>query len=89
LSGLDALAVGVASMRLGAGRARKEDDIDFGAGIECLVKPGEPVTVGQPILRLHSDKPETFGVARHILADAVAYDEHEPEPRPLIIDRVG
>ena len=89
LGGLDAMAVGVASTRLGAGRARKEDDIDFGAGIECLVKPGEPVTVGQPILRLHSDQPETFAVARHILADAVTYEEREPEPRPLIIDRVG
>ncbi len=89
LSGLDALAVGVASMRLGAGRARKEDDIDFGAGIECLIKVGEPVSVGQPMLRLHSDKPATFAVARHILADAVTYAEQQPDPQPLIIDRIG
>ena len=37
---LDALAIGLAAMRLGAGRARKEDTISFGAGIECLRRPG-------------------------------------------------
>ncbi len=89
VSGLDALAVGVASMRLGAGRARKEDDVDFGAGIECLVKPGEPVTVDQPILRLHSNRPETFPVAAELLEAAVTYSHSEPERRPLIIDRIA
>ncbi len=89
VSGLDALAVGVASMRLGAGRARKEDDVDFGAGIECLVKPGEPVTVDQPILRLHSNRPETFPVATELLEAAVTYSDSEPEHRPLIIDRIA
>ncbi|MCL4143477.1 UNVERIFIED_CONTAM: hypothetical protein GTU68_054412 [Idotea baltica] len=86
---LDALAVGIASMRLGAGRATKEDDIDFGAGIECLVKPGEPVTEGQPVLRLHSNRPETFAVAAELLAEAVAYNATEPTPSPLIIERVA
>ncbi|MGH1493900.1 MAG: thymidine phosphorylase [Acidimicrobiales bacterium] len=89
MTDLDALDVGVASMRLGAGRATKEDDIDFGAGIECLVKPGEPVTEGQPVLRLHSNRPETFAVAAELLADAVAYSATEPSPSPLIIERVG
>ncbi len=85
---MDALAVGVASMRLGAGRARKEDDIAFGAGIECLVKPGEPVSSGQTVLRLHSDQPETFAVANELLADAISYTTEEPTLSPLVIDRV-
>lgn len=88
LAELDALAVGIASMRLGAGRAKKEDNIDPGAGIECLVKPGEPVSVGQPILRLHTDRPETITVAEDLLAPAVSYSVAEPELGPLIVERV-
>ncbi|MEM7324546.1 MAG: thymidine phosphorylase [Actinomycetota bacterium] len=88
LAELDALAVGIASMRLGAGRARKEDNIDPGAGIECLVKPGEPVTTGQPILRLHTDRPETIPVAEELLTPAVSYSGDAPQLSPLIIDRV-
>ncbi len=89
LAELDALAVGLASMRLGAGRATKENDVDFGAGIECLVKPGEPVTAGQTILRLHSNRPETFEVAAELLADAVSYSATEPTTSPLIVDRIS
>ncbi len=89
LAELDALAVGLASMRLGAGRATKEDDVEFGAGIECLVKPGEPVTAGQTILRLHSNRPETFEVAAELLADAVSYRATEPATSPLIVDRIS
>jgi thymidine phosphorylase len=88
LAEMDALAVGVASMRLGAGRARKEDDVDFGAGIECLAKPGDAVTGGQPILRLHSNRPETFATAEQLLAPAVTYSKEEPELSPLLIDRI-
>ena len=44
LSRLDAYAVGVAAWRLGAGRARKEDPVSFGAGITLHAKPGDPVT---------------------------------------------
>ncbi len=89
LAELDALAVGLASMRLGAGRATKEDDVDFGAGIECLVKPGEPVTAGQTIMRLHSNQPETFEVAAELFPDAVSYSATEPATSPLIVDRIS
>ena len=50
LTRLDALSVGVASWRLGAGRARKEDPVQAEAGIEILAKPGERVVRGQPLL---------------------------------------
>ena len=89
VAGLDALAVGMASMRLGAGRARKEDGIDFGAGIECLVKPGEPVVNGQTVLRLHSNNPETFAVATDLLEPAITYSENSPELSPLIVERIS
>jgi len=67
ITGLDALAVGVAAWRLGAGRARKEDDVSHTAGIRCLAKPGDRVERGQPILELHTDDPARFAAAADAL----------------------
>ena len=58
LSRLDAMAVGLAAWRLGAGRARKEDPVQAAAGVEMLAKPGDRVSEGQDLLRLHTDEPE-------------------------------
>jgi thymidine phosphorylase len=71
LTGLDAYAVGVAAWRLGAGRARKEDPVQAGAGVELHAKPGAEVRAGQPLLTLHSDTPQAFAAAQEALADAV------------------
>ncbi|MBE7188554.1 thymidine phosphorylase, partial [Jatrophihabitans endophyticus] len=57
---LDALAVGVAAWRLGAGRARKEDPVSAGAGVVMHAKPGDEVVAGQPLLDLHTDEHERF-----------------------------
>jgi thymidine phosphorylase len=69
---LDALAVGVAAWRLGAGRARKEDPVVPGAGVTLHAKPGDPVRAGQPLLTLHADDPDRFASARAALAGGVA-----------------
>ena len=63
LTSLDALAVGIAAWRLGAGRARKEDAVSAAAGVICLAKPGDRVQAGQPLLELRADEPERFGPA--------------------------
>ena len=63
LTRLDALAVGVAAWRLGAGRARKEDPVSAGAGVVLHAKPGDSVTAGQPLLELHADEPDRFAAA--------------------------
>ena len=60
LRDLDALKVGVASWRLGAGRARKEDPVQAGAGIEIHAKPGDRVRKGDRLLTLHTDDPDRF-----------------------------
>ena len=46
LTRLDALAVGVAAWRLGAGRSRKEDPVQAGAGVRWHARPGDQVTEG-------------------------------------------
>jgi thymidine phosphorylase len=90
LTELDAYAVGIAAWRLGAGRARKEDPVQAGAGIELHAKPGDTVRAGQPLLTLHTDTPERFGRAREALADAVvvAPAGTAAPVRPLVIDRI-
>jgi thymidine phosphorylase len=86
---LDARAVGVAAWRLGGGRARKEDPVSAAAGVICLVKPGEPVTAGQPVLELHGDDPGRFGPARAALDQMIEIGPEPPEPAPLILERIG
>jgi thymidine phosphorylase len=90
LTGLDALAVGTAAWRLGAGRARKEDDVSAAAGIICLAKPGERVEAGQPLLELRADDPARFGPALAALAGAAEIGAQAP-PRPAspVIDVVA
>ncbi|MFF1348704.1 thymidine phosphorylase [Streptomyces sp. NPDC058322] len=70
LTRLDAYDIGVAAWRLGAGRARKEDPVQAGAGVELHAKPGDAVTAGQPLLTLHTDTPEKFDYALKALPDA-------------------
>ena len=90
LVGLDALAVGVAAWRLGAGRARKEDVVQAGAGIELHAKPGAVVRTGEVLMTLHTDTPERFDRAVEALVDAVtiAPEGSRPPERPLILERI-
>jgi len=90
LTGLDALAVGIAAWRLGAGRARKEDQVSAAAGIICLAKPGERVQAGQPLLELRADDPGRFGPALAALDGAVEMRGYGPPPSVSpIIEEVG
>ena len=89
LTTLDAYAVGIAAWRLGAGRARKEDPVQAGAGVEIHVRPGESVRAGQPVLTLHTDTPERFGRAREALAGGIVVDPAAaPGAGPLVLDRI-
>jgi len=87
---LDALAVGIAAWRLGAGRARKEDPVQAGAGVILHVKPGERVAAGSPLVTLCTDDPERFARAEMALAGAIdiAEDATTPMDRSLILDSV-
>ncbi len=91
LTRLDALAVGLAAWRLGAGRARKEDPVQAAAGVTLHAKPGDPVTEGQPLLTLHTDEPERFERALAALEGGVDVADVGTayEPVPLVIDRVA
>ncbi|HSJ21264.1 MAG TPA: thymidine phosphorylase [Nocardioidaceae bacterium] len=91
LTRLDALAVGMAAWRLGAGRARKEDPVQAGAGVELHAKPGDPVHEGEPLMTLHTDDPGRVERALDGLLDGVeiAAEQASFAPHPLVIDRVS
>jgi thymidine phosphorylase len=60
---IDAMAVGLAAWRLGAGRARQGERVQSGAGVRIHRRPGEPVAAGEPLFTLHTDTPERFAAA--------------------------
>ncbi|HEX2893108.1 MAG TPA: thymidine phosphorylase [Marmoricola sp.] len=90
LTRLDAMAVGLAAWRLGAGRAKLGDDVQAGAGVEWHARPGDEVTQGQPLLTLHTDEPERFDRALASLDGG--FDIAPPgtpyAPTPLIHDQI-
>ncbi len=91
LTRLDALAVGTAAWRLGAGRARKEDPVQAGAGVRWHARPGDAVRAGEPLMTLLTDEPARFPRALAALEGAyeVAPDGTTFRPGPLVIDRIG
>ena len=86
---LDALSVGLASWRLGAGRARKEDPIQFGAGVTLHAQLGDSVKAGDPLYTLHTDEPARFQRAAETIENAYSIEAQAVVARKLILDRIS
>lgn len=87
--GMDAMKVGVAAWRLGAGRSRQGEKVQAGAGIELHAKPGDVVTSGQVLMTLHTDEPDRFPRALEALEDSVTIVAGGSVNRlPLIVERI-
>ncbi|MDP4755830.1 MAG: thymidine phosphorylase [Aquiluna sp.] len=86
---LDALSLGVASWRLGAGRERKEDSVQFGAGIELHHQLGAEVKAGDALMTLFTDTPEKFERAIEIAESGISISEAAPPERKLILGRIS
>ena len=89
LGRLDALAVGIAAWRLGAGRARKEDAVSATAGVVCLAKEGEPVRAGEPLLELHTTEESLLPGALAALEGGFDVTAEAGPRQPLVLDRVA
>lgn len=85
---MDALKVGVAAWRLGAGRSKQGEQLQLGAGIEIHAKPGDKVNAGAPLFTLHTDKSELFERAQESLIGAVEFDSNY-QRLPLVLERIG
>ena len=89
LQSLDAMAVGLAAWRLGAGRARPGEAVQAAAGVELHARPGDRVRAGEPLLSLHTDTPERLPRARQALANAYVIGDAAPKPTPLVLHRIA
>jgi thymidine phosphorylase len=85
---IDAMAVGLAVWRLGAGRSVPGERVQFGAGMRIHRKPGEPVAAGEPLFTLYTETPERLPAAMSELDGAWSVGDEAPVKRPLIIDRI-
>lgn len=86
----DALAVGIAAWRLGAGRSRKEDTVQAAAGVTWNFELGQQINAGDPIITLHSDDESRFELALAALKDAVKIEPDAIVKKPdLILGRIG
>jgi thymidine phosphorylase len=89
VAAVDALAIGTAAWRLGAGRARKEDPVSAAAGVVLHRKPGDPVRAGDPLYELRTDDPARLPAGLAAARDAVVIEPAARPGLPLIIDRIG
>jgi thymidine phosphorylase len=88
---MDAIKVGMAAWRLGAGRSRQGESVQAGAGIEIHAKPGEVIKAGSPLYTLHTDVAATFARALESLENSVEIGELPAggiDRLPLIIERI-
>ena len=81
---MDAERIGIVGVALGAGRAKKEDVIDFAAGIRLLKKTGDAVAAGEPIALLYTNRAEAVESATAAYLDAITISATAPEAQELI-----
>ena len=79
-----ASGVGRAALTLGAGRVKKGDEVDPGAGVEVLVKVGDRIGRGEPVARLYGGR--NADRAEALVREALEISEEPVEPPPAILD---
>jgi thymidine phosphorylase len=85
----DALTIGIAATRLGAGRERKEDSIDPGVGITLEAKVGDRVTAGMPLARVRYSDQHRWEAQGDLLASAWSIQDDVPPAPVLTIERIA
>jgi len=89
---MDAMKVGLAAWRLGAGRSRQGEAVQAGAGIEIHAKPGDVVVAGEPLYTLHTDTPVAFARAQESLTNSVTIGDLPKDGKidrlPLVVERI-
>jgi thymidine phosphorylase len=89
---MDAMKVGLAAWRLGAGRSRQGEAVQAGAGIEMHAKPGDVVAAGSALYTLHTDTPAAFARAQESLISSVTIGDLPKDGKidrlPLVVERI-
>jgi pyrimidine-nucleoside phosphorylase/thymidine phosphorylase len=88
VTAIKAEAIGRASNALGAGRSKVGDPVDHAVGIVLLVKPGDRVTRGQPLLEFHHRHSHGLATAKGLCEQAMTVGDEAPAPRPKVLGQV-
>jgi pyrimidine-nucleoside phosphorylase len=89
VSSIGAVDIGLAALRLGAGRRTKDDAIDHAVGVRCLAKRGDRVAVGQPLAEIHArDTASADEAVAAVRATYTITDERPPE-RPIVLETIA
>lgn len=86
IGSMNAEKIGEAAMVLGAGRASKEDAIDYGAGIVLKAKTGDPVKAGQTLAVLYTNDPDKISDSASRFLEGVRITPEKPDLKPLIYE---
>jgi thymidine phosphorylase len=85
---VDAMAVGLAAWRLGAGRAQRGHPVSPGAGVTLRAVPGDEVAKGQVVAELHADDEARLESGRAAFAGAFRVGQGPPRVGPRVLERV-
>ncbi len=88
ISRMNAETVGIACAKLGAGREKKGDSIDFAAGIKLLKKTGDKISAGEVIAEMYTSDEDKFSDAEKTFLSSIEYSDTAPEIRNLILGRI-
>lgn len=89
IESMETRLIGVASCLLGAGRLKKDDEIDYAVGFEVHRKVGEKVTAGEKIITIHHRNGKGLDECKRMLREAIVVGSKKTEPLPLILKRLS
>lgn len=89
VTAMDAMGVGLAAWRLGAGRAKQGEPVQAAAGVTWHAGVGDAVHAGQPLFTLHTDTPERIERALDALAGSVTIADAPVAARPIVLERIS
>jgi pyrimidine-nucleoside phosphorylase len=86
---LRALPIGLTALHLGAGRATKDDPIDYAVGIVCEKKRGDEVARGEVLAEIHARTEAQADAAAREVAAAYEVGADRPPPTPIVLESIG
>jgi thymidine phosphorylase len=86
---IGAVDVGMAALRLGAGRRTKDDEIDHAVGVVCLKKRGDAVDAGDPVAEVHARDQESAARAGAEVLAAYAFADEPAPARPIVLETIS
>jgi pyrimidine-nucleoside phosphorylase len=87
--GIGAVDVGMAALRLGAGRRTKDEDIDHAVGVMCLAKRGDRVEAGRPLAEVHARDDDSAARAADEVLAAYSIGDEAPAETPIVLETIS